>query len=79
MRLTPFGFCLGVIVNENPLNLEKTTSRVLSVLLLIYIFWDLFNKGLRLEIFIYKYMLAMADQTAVFLPLTYRYPLVTEA
>ena len=32
IRLTPLGFCLRVIVNENPLNLEKTTS---SVLLLI--------------------------------------------
>ena len=35
MRLTPLGFCLRVIVNEKPLNLEKTTSSVLSVLLLI--------------------------------------------
>jgi len=31
-----FGHCLRVIVNETPLNLEKTTSSVLSVLLLIY-------------------------------------------
>ena len=29
-------FCLRVIVNEKPLNLEKTTSSVLSILLLIY-------------------------------------------
>ena len=29
-------FCLRVIVNENPLILEKKTSSVLSVLLLIY-------------------------------------------
>ena len=36
MRVTPLGFCLRVIVNKNSLNLEKTTSRVLSVLLLIY-------------------------------------------
>ena len=36
MRVTPLGFCLRVIVNENPLNLEKTTSSGLSVLLLIY-------------------------------------------
>ena len=36
MRVTLFGFCLRVIVNEKPLNLEKTTSSVLSVLLLIY-------------------------------------------
>ena len=36
MRVTPLGFCLRVIVNEKPLNLEKTTSSVLSVLLLIY-------------------------------------------
>ena len=36
MRETPLGFCLRVIMNENPLNLEKMTSSVLSVLLLIY-------------------------------------------
>ena len=38
MRVTPLGFCLRVIVNKNPLNLEKTTSSGLSVLLLIYEF-----------------------------------------
>ena len=36
MRVTPLGFCLRVIVNEKLLNLEKTTSSVLSVLLLVY-------------------------------------------
>ena len=36
MRVTPLGFCLRVIVIENRLNLEMTTSSVLSVLLLIY-------------------------------------------
>ena len=36
MRVTPLDFCLRVIVNEKSLNLEKTTSSVLSVLLLIY-------------------------------------------
>ena len=36
MRLTPLGLCLRFIVNEKPLNLEKTTCSVLSVLLLIY-------------------------------------------
>ena len=36
MRVTPLGFLLRVIVNEKPLNLKKTTSSVLSVLLLIY-------------------------------------------
>ena len=36
MRVTPLGFCLRVIVNEKPLNLENTTPSVLSVLLLIY-------------------------------------------
>ena len=35
IRLTPLGFCLGVIVNEKPLHFEKTTSSVLSMLLLI--------------------------------------------
>ena len=30
------GFCLRVVVNEEPLDLEKTTSSVLSVLLLSY-------------------------------------------
>ena len=34
--LTPLSFCLRFIVNEKLLNLEKTTSSVLSVLLLIY-------------------------------------------
>jgi len=34
--VTPFGFCLRVIVHEKPLNLEKTTYSVLSVMLLIY-------------------------------------------
>ena len=39
LRGTPFAFCLyfRVIVNEKPLNLEKTTSSVLSLLLLIYV------------------------------------------
>ena len=36
IRINPLGF--GVIVNEKPLNLEKTTSSVLSVLLSIYDF-----------------------------------------
>ena len=36
MCVTPLGFYLRVIVNEKILNLEKTTSSVLSVLLLIY-------------------------------------------
>ena len=34
MRVTPLGF--RVVVHEKPQNLEKTTSSVLSVLLLIY-------------------------------------------
>ena len=34
-RVTPLGICLKVFVNETSLNLEKTTSSVLSVLLLI--------------------------------------------
>ena len=34
MRVTPSGLCLRVIVNEKPRNLEKTTSSVLSVLLI---------------------------------------------
>ena len=34
--VTPWGFCLRVIVNEKPLHLEKTTYSVLSVLLFIY-------------------------------------------
>ena len=32
MRVTLLGVCPRVIVNENPLNLEKTTSSVLSVI-----------------------------------------------
>jgi len=34
--VTPLSFCLMAIVNEKLLNLEKTTSSVLSVFLLIY-------------------------------------------
>ena len=36
MRVNPLRLCLRFNVNEKPLNLEKTTSTVLSVLLLIY-------------------------------------------
>ena len=36
MRITPLDFCLRVFVNEKPLNLEKPTSSVLSVLLFIH-------------------------------------------
>ena len=36
LRGTPLGFCHRVIVNEKPVNLEKTTSSVLSVFLLTY-------------------------------------------
>ena len=36
MRVTPLGFCLRIIVNEKPLNLEKKTFSVLSVLLLFH-------------------------------------------
>ena len=32
MRVTPLGFCLRTILNKIPLNLERTTSRVLSLL-----------------------------------------------
>jgi len=34
MRVTPLDFCLRVIENEKPLNIEKTTSSGLSVLFL---------------------------------------------
>ena len=34
LRVTPLGFCLRVIVNEILINLEKTTSSVLSVFLI---------------------------------------------
>ena len=39
----PLGHCLNVIVYEKPLNLEMTTSIVLSVLLLIYVVSFLLN------------------------------------
>ena len=42
--VTPWGFCLRVIVNEKPLHLEKTTYSVLSVLLIIYGFTGYLNK-----------------------------------
>ena len=32
MRVTPFGFCLRVIMKEKPQHLEKTTFTVLSVI-----------------------------------------------
>ena len=41
MRITRFGFCLRVFVSEKPLNVEITTSSVLSVLLLIYDYYDI--------------------------------------
>ena len=37
LRGTPLGFCCLRVMNEKPLNLEKTTSSVLSVILLIYL------------------------------------------
>ena len=35
IRVTPLGFFLRVIVNEKPLNLEKTTSSVISVIVVV--------------------------------------------
>ena len=35
MRISTLGFCLRVLMNIKPLKLKKTTSSVLSVLLLI--------------------------------------------
>ena len=35
MRVTPLGFCLGVIVDEKPLNLKKTKSSILSVIMFL--------------------------------------------
>ena len=53
MRVIPLGLCLRTIVNEAPLNLEKTTASVLSVLLLIY----------ESDSFDYKYWVYNADKT----------------
>ena len=36
MRVTPMGLCLRVIVDEKPQDLDKKTSSILFVLLLIY-------------------------------------------
>jgi len=36
MRVTPLGFCLRFFCEQKLLNLEKTTSNVLSVLILIH-------------------------------------------
>ena len=44
MRVTSFGFCLSVIVNEKPLNLEKTTYNGVSVLLIINGYESIFFK-----------------------------------
>ena len=34
VRVTPLGFCFRVFVNEKPLNLEKTISSVISVIVI---------------------------------------------
>ena len=55
--IPPLGFCLRVIVNLKPLNLEKTTSIVLSVFLLIYALDDQLyvrHTGGSLEIFFFQ-------------------------
>ena len=54
MRATPLGFCLRVIVDEKPLNLEKTTSSVLSVLLLIYGFIGLTVTQVFLPVLVFQ-------------------------
>ena len=41
--LTPLVFCIRVIVTEKPLNLEKTTSSILSVLLSTYAYKQHFS------------------------------------
>ena len=41
MCITPLGFCLRFIVNRKTLNFERTTSNVLSVLLLKYAIGEL--------------------------------------
>ena len=51
MQVTQLGFCLRVIVNEKLLNLEKTTSDALSVLLLIY---DPLSRYFHLKTKIYR-------------------------
>ena len=43
MCVIPLSVGLRVIVNEKPLNLEKTTSSVLSVLFLIYVKNEMFK------------------------------------
>ena len=45
MRETPLGFCLMVIVNQFHPNLEKTTSSVLSVILINL--WSLYFRFIR--------------------------------
>ena len=51
---TPFGFCFRVIENEKPLNLEKTTYSVLSVLLFFYALTP--KVKTRLEAFLFYLM-----------------------
>ena len=41
--LTPLGFCLSVIVKGKPLNHEKTTSSVISVIL--FNLWSLISNS----------------------------------
>ncbi|XP_023346033.1 restin homolog [Eurytemora carolleeae] len=46
LRGTPLGFCLRVIVNEKPLNLENTTSSVVSV-----IYYKSMHTGFKFQIY----------------------------
>ena len=51
LRGTPLGLCLRVNVNKKTLNLEKTTSSFLSVLLLIHILFQIISKIHTYKIF----------------------------
>ena len=60
MRVTPLCSCLRVLVNEKPPNLEKTTSRVLSVLLIIY---EFINKPVNIPVWWLYHILSSVQCT----------------
>ena len=60
MRVTPLCSCLRVLVNKKTPNLEKTTSRVLSVLLIIY---EFINKPVNIPVWWLYHILSSVQCT----------------
>ena len=57
MRVTPLGFFFRIILKEKPQNLEKTTSSVLFVLLLIYALHIIILHFLNITIYLHLLMM----------------------